>query len=379
MDRRSFVHRLGATAGVACFGGQICDMVLGTIENAYAFSYTESLSDVEARYYKKLADGIVECELCPRGCRVSDVERGFCGVRENQKGIYKTLVYSRVCSMNIDPIEKKPLFHFHPATSAFSIATAGCNVNCKFCQNWDISQVRPEQVRNVLLTPDDVVTQCKNRSIPTIAYTYSEPVVFHEYMYDTAARGREDGLKSVVITGGYIKEKPLLDLLSVVDAVKVDLKAFSEKYYSEIVNGQLQPVLDTLKIIHQSGKWLEIVYLVVPTLNDTDSEFEGLCEWVMSSLSADVPVHFTRFHPMYLLTNLPPTPVVTLERAHAIAKKAGLRYPYIGNVPGHTAENTYCPKCGQVAIERYGYQIVKNNIAAGACSSCGQVIPGVWL
>ncbi len=378
MKRRSFVKRLGASAGLVCAGGHICDMVCGSLENAYAFGYEETLSDVEAKYYRKLPEDVIVCELCPRECLVSDVERGFCGVRENQGGTYKTLVHSRVCSMNIDPIEKKPFFHFHPGTTAFSIATAGCNVNCKFCQNWDISQVRPEQVRNVLLTPDALASECVTRKIPTIAYTYSEPVVFYEYMYDAAVRSRKDGIKNVVVTGGYIKEKPLRDLLKVVDAVKVDLKSFSEQYYKDIVNGELQPVLDALKIIHENGTWLEIVYLVVPTLNDKDDEFSALCKWVKSDLSPDVPVHFTRFHPTYLMTNLPPTPVATLERAYLIAKTEGLHYPYIGNVPGNKAENTYCPGCGEILIERYGYRIGQNKIVDGKCAGCGVAIPGVW-
>lgn len=378
MKRRSFVKKLGASAGLACVGGQLCNMVCGSLENAYAFGYEEKLSDVEAKYYKKLPEDIVVCELCPRECSVSDVERGFCGVRENRGGTYKTLVHSRVCSMNIDPIEKKPFFHFHPGTTAFSVATAGCNVNCKFCQNWDISQARPEQLRNVLLTPDALANECVSRKIPTIAYTYSEPVVFYEYMYDAAVRSRRDGIKNVVVTGGYIKEEPLRDLLKVVDAVKVDLKSFSEQYYKDIVNGELKPVLDALKIIHESGTWLEIVYLVVPTLNDKDDEFSALCKWVKSDLSPDVPVHFTRFHPTYLMTNLPPTPVATLERAYRIARDEGLRYPYIGNVPGNKAENTYCPDCGEILIERYGFRIGQNRIMDGKCAGCGVVIPGVW-
>jgi len=361
-----------------CAGGHICDVICGSLENAYAFGYTDSLSDVEARYYKKLEEDIIQCQLCPRECTVSDVERGFCGVRENQKGVYKTLVYNRACSMNIDPIEKKPLFHFRPGTTAFSIATAGCNVNCKFCQNWNISQVRPEQVQNIELTSDEIAAECIERNIPTVAYTYSEPVIFYEYMYDTAVRTRRDKIRNVVITGGYINEKPLLELLEVVDAVKVDLKSFSEQYYKDIVNGELKPVLESIKLIHKNGKWLELVYLVVPTLNDSDEEFRNLCRWVRDELSPDVPIHFTRFHPTYLMTNLPPTPVETLERAFAIAQDEGLNFPYVGNVPGNKGENTRCPKCGDVVIERHGFLIRKNNLKAGKCGVCGAAIPGVW-
>jgi len=353
-------------------------MICGTLENAYAFGYIDTLSDVEARHYEKLEEDVVKCKLCPRECLVSDVERGFCGVRENQRGTYKTLVYNRVCAMNIDPIEKKPLFHFMPGTTALSIATAGCNVNCKFCQNWNISQVRPEQVKNIELTSDEITAECLQRNIPTVAYTYSEPVIFYEYMYDTAVRARKEGIRSVVISGGYVQEKPLTELLEVVDAIKIDLKAFSDQYYKDIVNGELKPVLDNLKLIHKNGKWLEIVYLVVPTMNDSDEEFHNLCAWVRDELSPDVPVHFTRFHPTYLMTNLPPTPVTTLERAYEIARAENLHYPYIGNVPGSRGENTFCPDCGETVIERMGFQILKNNMKSGKCGACGEAIPGVW-
>lgn len=378
MKRRSFIKRLGATAGVMCAGGEFCRMICGTLENAYAFGYIDTLSDVEARHYEKLEEDVVKCKLCPRECLVSDVERGFCGVRENQRGTYKTLVYNRVCAMNIDPIEKKPLFHFMPGTTALSIATAGCNVNCKFCQNWNISQVRPEQVKNIELTSDEITAECLQRNIPTVAYTYSEPVIFYEYMYDTAVRARKEGIRSVVISGGYVQEKPLTELLEVVDAIKIDLKAFSDQYYKDIVNGELKPVLDNLKLIHKNGKWLEIVYLVVPTMNDSDEEFHNLCAWVRDELSPDVPVHFTRFHPTYLMTNLPPTPVTTLERAYEIARAENLHYPYIGNVPGSRGENTFCPDCGETVIERMGFQILKNNMKSGKCGACGEAIPGVW-
>jgi pyruvate formate lyase activating enzyme len=378
MKRRTFLKRMGATAGLACVGEPVCKMMCGMIENAYAFGYVEDLSDVEARHYVKLEDNIIRCELCPRECVISDVERGFCGVRENRKGTYKTLVYSRVCALNIDPIEKKPLFHFLPGTTAFSIATAGCNVNCKFCQNWNISQVRPEQVENLKLTPEEVAVECTSRSIPTVAYTYSEPVIFYEYMYDTAVRSRQEGIRNVVITGGYIQEKPLRELLKVVDAIKVDLKAFSQSYYKDIVNGELKPVLDAIKIIHQSGMWLELVYLVVPTLNDSESEIRQLCAWIRDELSVSVPVHFTRYHPTYLMTDIPPTPLGTLEKAYDIAKSEGLHYPYIGNVPGHRGENTYCPSCNSVVLERHGFSVNRNLVASGLCQKCGTKIPGVW-
>ncbi len=378
MNRRTLIKTLACGAGCAFLPVNPLKNGSALIENAIAFEKTDTLSHVEAMYYRKLEGTQIECELCPRHCLVTDLERGFCGVRENQDGNYYTLVHSRACAMNIDPIEKKPLYHFHPGTAAFSIATAGCNVNCKFCQNWDISQVRPEQVANVELSPEEITQICRQRSVPTIAFTYSEPVVFYEYMYDTCKESRKYGIRNAMITGGYIEKEPLLKIMPVLDAIKVDLKAFSEDYYRDIVNGELQPVLDALKIMHDHGIWLELVYLVVPTLNDSDREFTELCNWIVSNLGDSVPIHFTRFHPTYLLKNLPPTPVSSLERAYDVAKKAGLKYPYVGNVPGHEGEKTYCPACGNVVIDRSGFRIRSINLKDGCCTSCAHKIDGIW-
>jgi len=331
-----------------------------------------------ARYYKKLDAGIVECSLCPRRCKVSDLERGYCGVRENIGGEYYTLVYSKVCSANIDPIEKKPFFHFLPGTTAFSIATAGCNMNCKFCQNWSISQFRPEDVNSSDLTPTECAKVAYDNKCPTIAYTYSEPTIFYEYMSDCAAEGKKLGIRSAVVTAGYIEKDPLLELIPLVDAIKIDLKAFTDSYYKDICSGELQPVLNSLITIKESGTWLEIVYLMLPGLNDGKEEISNLCDWLLTNLGPDVPIHFTRFHPSYLLQNLPITPLESLEQAHTMAKTKGLHYPYIGNVYGHDAENTYCHKCGELVIGRKGFQITKNKLDKGKCPSCQQTIPGVW-
>jgi len=333
---------------------------------------------IEARHYEKLPKQKIKCKLCPRQCVIDDRERGYCGVRENRRGTYYSLVYSRLASAHSDPIEKKPFFHMLPGAMAFSIATAGCNVNCKFCQNWEISQSRPEQLRSVYAPPGEVAAAARQDRCPVIAYTYSEPVVFFEYTMDVARAGRDLGLRSVVVSGGYIQQDPLRELCAAVDAIKIDLKSFSEKYYKEVVNGELKPVLDTLAAIRKHGRWCEIVYLVVPTLNDSDSEFKALCKWIRAELGPDVPIHFTRFHPMYLLKNLPPTPVATLERAKAIADAEGLHYVYVGNVPGHPAENTYCPKCRKVVVERLGFTIKAMHLHKGKCQFCGQPIPGVW-
>jgi len=332
----------------------------------------------EARFYEKLPYKKIRCKLCPRECVIDDRERGYCGVRENRNGTYYTLVHSRVCSAHVDPIEKKPFFHFVPGSLACSVATAGCNVNCKMCQNWEISQVRPEQVQSEYLPPKKLASLARQYHCASIAYTYSEPVVFCEYVLDAAEAGHAQGVKSAVVTGGYIQQEPLLQLCRRVDAIKVDLKAYSERFYKEVVNGELKPVLNTLVTLRKQGIWNEIVYLVIPTLNDSDEEFKALARWVKSELGVDIPLHFSRFHPEYLLKNLPTTPLPALERAKAICDAEGLHYVYIGNVPGHPAESTYCPKCRRVVVERAGFTVRGVHLDRGKCVFCQQPIPGVW-
>jgi pyruvate formate lyase activating enzyme len=309
---------------------------------------------------------------------VADAERGGCGVRENRGGTYYTLVHSLACSVHLDPIEKKPFFHVLPGAQALSYATAGCNVECKFCQNWEISQFRPEQVRSQYLPPETLVEVARRNGVPLLSATYSEPVVFWEYVRDTAAAGRRLGVRSTVVSNGYAQEQALKDVLPLIAAMKVDLKAFTERFYRELVRGELKPVLKALEVIKASGTWLEIVVLLVPGQNDSEGEVRDLSRWVKANLGAEVPVHFTRFHPTYRLTNLPPTPVPTLERAWQVAKAEGLAFPYLGNVPGHPGENTTCPGCGKQLIRRVGFQVLDNVLASGKCPQCKRAIPGVW-
>ncbi len=377
LDRRSFLF---SAASASMAGG-----THGLFESLRAVPARESASGqdeerftVEARFYEKLPDKKIQCKLCPRECKVGDRERGYCGVRENRGGVYYSLVHSRVCAAHVDPVEKKPLFHYLPGTLAFSLATAGCNVNCKFCQNWDISQARPEQIPAQYMPPKSVAQLAAQWHCPTIAYTYSEPVIFAEFLMDAADAGHAAGIRSVVVSNGYIGDEALRAAYGKMDAVKIDLKAFSDSYYQKVVAGELKPVLDTLVTLRKMDKWTEIVYLVVPTLNDSDAEFKGLVRWVKGNLGADVPVHFTQFHPDYLMKNLPITPVGTLERARQIAMAEGLHFVYIGNVPGHPAENTYCPQCKELLVERTGFAIRKMLIQGGACPKCKRAIPGVW-
>jgi pyruvate formate lyase activating enzyme len=333
----------------------------------------------EAMFYERQPDERIKCTLCPRECVIGDRERGWCGVRENHKGTYYTLVYGNPCAVHVDPIEKKPFFHFLPASTAYSISTAGCNFNCKYCQNWQISQRRPEQTENVYLPPKKVVEYARMNGCRSIAYTYAEPTVFYEYMYDTARLARQKGVRNVIVSAGYMNQRPLEQLCEMVDAIKIDLKAFRDKFYREICSGQLEPVLNAIKTIKQKGVWLEIVDLVVPTLNDSVEEFHDLASWVMDELGPDVPLHFSRFYPMYQLKNLPPTPIATLEKAREEAMKVGLRYVYLGNVnPTHEGNNTFCPNCSRLLIRRMGFFVIKNDVVSGKCRYCDWEVPGVW-
>lgn len=374
ISRRHFLSKSAQMCGAGA-------LWLPAMGNAHLLPQSDKFDEFtrEAKFYEKLPNRKIKCVLCPRECAIDDQETGYCGVRENFGGTYYTRVYGRACSANVDPIEKKPLFHFLPGSLAFSIATAGCNVLCKFCQNWEISQSRPDQIDNYKLFPRDVANYSSQNNCRSIAYTYNEPVIFFEYMYDCAVEGHIKNVRSVMISNGYIQQQPMKELCSVLDAVKIDLKAFTEKFYREIVAGKLQPVLDTLVVLKKENMWTEIVYLIIPTLNDDPEELKAMCKWIMSELGPDVPIHFSRFHPVYRLQNLPPTPLKTLETAREIALEAGIHFAYLGNVPGHEGENTFCPNCKKVIIRRIGYQILENHISKnGACEFCSARIAGVW-
>lgn len=321
---------------------------------------------------------IVECRLCARHCRLSEGERGDCRVRINLNGKLFSLVYSKPCAVHVDPIEKKPLYHVLPKSGAFSIATAGCNLHCKFCQNWGISQRPPEETTNYDMPPQAVVDHAARNKCRSIAYTYSDPIIFYEYMYDTARLARQHGLLNLMITAGYIEEEPLRELCPYIDAANVDLKGITEEYYRDMCSATLAPVLKAIKIMREEGVWVELTNLVVPTWNDKDSDIRGLCRWIADNLGPDVPLHFSRFWPQHQLKNLPPTPHARLDSARRIAQEEGLHYSYVGNIPGHDGNSTYCPHDGKLLIKRVGYHIIENNIVDGTCRFCHQPIPGIW-
>ncbi len=331
----------------------------------------------EASYWVKTDDGI-RCVKCPNECKLAPGDTGLCRNRVNHEGKMYTIAYGNPCAVHVDPIEKKPFFHFLPTTRAFSIAAAGCNFRCLNCQNWEISQSSPYDTTNDDLMPAAVVEQCRANHCASIAYTYSEPTTFFEYAYDTAKMARTKGIKSVLKSNGYIQETPLRDLCKVLDGANIDLKTFDDATYVRLSSGSLAPVLRTLKVLKEEGVWLEITCLMIPGWTDDLSQTKRMCEWLAGNGLADCPVHFTRFMPLYKLTQLPLTPVATLESAREIALKAGIRYPYVGNVPGHSAENSYCHSCGKMIIERRGYMILQNHVVKGACEYCEAKIPGVW-
>ena len=384
LTRREFLSRtLQSAAGLYAFS------LLHGVANAQtddksttltaAKSEISSRFGADARWWEPMGkNNIVRCKLCPHQCSVPDGQRGLCGVRQNMDGKYKTLVYSRPVSMHVDPIEKKPLFHFLPTSKAFSLATAGCNFGCKFCQNWEISQAKPEEIPSEYQPPEKIVEMAKKEGTPILAYTYSEPIIFYEYMYDIAKAGKKENLRSVMISNGFINKEPLQELCKVLSAVKIDLKAFTDKYYKEVCSGERDPVLNTLKTLKEIGIWYEIVVLIVPTLNDGEQENREMCRWIVNNLGPDVPVHYSQFFPTYKMMNLPRTPVLTIERCHDIAKAEGIHFVYLGNVWNHKYENTFCPKCDKLLIRRQGYYTKIEALKDGKCAGCGTTIPGVW-
>ena len=320
----------------------------------------------------------VSCRLCAQNCLIAPGQRGRCKARINVDGELRSLVYGRPISVHVDPIEKKPFYHFLPGSRAFSMSTSGCPLSCKFCQNWEISQARPEDFHPAYVAPERVAQAATADRAPVIAFTYNEPTVFFEYLTDIARAARKQDVRSVIVSCGFMNEAPLAEMCEVLAGVKIDLKGFSEDFYRNVCSAELKPVLRSIKQVADSGRHLELVNLVVPTLNDSPKMLTELVKWVVGEVGPHVPVHFTRFHPDYKLRHLPPTPVATLERARELALKHGMLYPYVGNVPGHPGNNTYCPKCGEMVIERRGFFIAAVRLEHGKCKSCKTEIQCVW-
>ncbi len=333
----------------------------------------------EALLYEKQDNMIVRCNLCAHRCRINPDRIGICGVRENRDGILYSLVYKTLVAENIDPIEKKPFFHVLPASSSYSIATAGCNFACVFCQNHEISQM-PRVTRMIAgdeVSPDEIVRQAKNKGCKTIAYTYTEPTIYFELAYDTAKIACEHGLKNVFVTNGYMTSEMLEMIAPYLSAANVDLKSFRDEFYKKQCGAKLAPVLDSLKKMKSLGIWAEITTLLIPTLNDSEEELKDIADFI-ASLGRETPWHISRFHPQFKKRDLPPTPLSSLHRAAQIGKQAGLKYVYCGNVPGDQGENTYCFKCNHLLIERYGFRVVNVNLVGNKCANCGAVLEGIF-
>jgi len=321
---------------------------------------------------------ILQCDLCPKRCPIEPGQSGECRIRVNLDGELVAVTYGHPCSVNVDPVEKKPLFHFLPGTDILSLATVGCNLHCKNCQNWEISQANPEEKQAYALSPEEIPNVAKKHACRSIAYTYSDPIVYYEYTLDSSVRAKDAGLKNVLVTAGYINEEPWKELCGYTDAANIDLKAYSDKFYREVCEASLEPVLNSLVLAKSVGVWVEVTNLLIPTLNDEEGMIRDLSRWVMQNLGKETPLHFSRFFPQYRMRNLPPTPGSTLERARQIAKAEGLYNVYVGNLTTPEGENTYCPSCNRLLVERRGYTILQNELDGQRCPYCQTEVAGIW-
>jgi pyruvate formate lyase activating enzyme len=334
----------------------------------------------EALFYEREGKWRVRCGLCRFRCLIAEGARGNCAVRENRGGTLYSLVYGRLCAEQVDPIEKKPLFHVMPGSTSYSIATVGCNFHCRHCQNYTISQIeRDAPIGGEEQTPQEIVERARYNNCRSISYTYTEPTIFFEFAYDTARLSHEAGLKNIFVTNGYISREALAMIAPYLDAANIDLKSYSEGFYRDIVHARLSEVLDSIIEYRKQGIWIELTTLIIPGLNDSDTQLQGIASFIVANLGVDTPWHVTQFYPTYKMTDYPRTPVNTLRKARSIGRAAGLHYVYEGNVPGGGGENTWCPSCSTLLIERSGFAIVTNRLRDGACPACDTAIAGIGM
>lgn len=320
----------------------------------------------------------VQCGLCPKHCVIGPGESGECRIRVNLDGKLTAVTYGHPCSIHLDPIEKKPLFHMLPGTPILSIATVGCNLHCKNCQNWQISQCNPEKSTAYALPPEDIPALANEHNCRSIAYTYTEPAVYYEYALESSIKAREAGLKNVLVTAAYINKEPWRRLCRHVDAANIDLKGMTDEFYRDVCGATLKPVQDALVTAKEEGVMVEVTNLVIPTLNDSDDDLKRLSSWIKQNLGAETPLHFSRFSPQYRMEHLPPTPSATLSKARQIAEAEGLKYVYVGNILSKQGENTYCPGCGRALIKRKRFNVRRNKVRNGRCPHCGEEVYGIW-
>ncbi len=384
ISRRLVVKRLASGLGMGWLGYEgVGEFVLGRKERELAMGFhndAPSQPDAFSRpaAYGEPAGRLVRCTLCPHACTLGEGDRGLCRVRAVKGGRLLTLGYGNLCSMAMDPIEKKPLYHFLPRTPILSVAMGGCNLRCLNCQNWEISQARPEDVKRLEALPERLVQVALQRGAPSIAFTYTEPLVTFEYVRDASQEARRKGVRTVLVTAGFVQEKPLRELCRSIDAVTLDVKAFRDSFYREVSSARLAPVLRTLEVLREEGVWIEVSFLMVPTLSDEPSEVGAFAAWVAEKLGPETPLHILRFHPAHRLTHLPPTPLHALQGARQAATGAGLRHVYVGNAPGSDGGRTRCAGCGRALVEREGFRVVADELRDGACPACGRKLSGVF-
>ncbi len=377
VTKRSFL-KLGV-GGACAFCLARLPGVSSGLQSAQAQTAQKGLiKTTRSPWSKSLEAQRLQCTLCPKACELAPDERGICRVRENRGGDCYSLVHGNPCLIQMDPIERKPFFHVLPGSRSLSVSTAGCNIECKFCEVWDMALVYPEDVYAYDMPPATIIAQAKENQARSVSYTFGEPIAFYEYMADMGALAKESGLLSLMHSSGYINKAPLEKLCEAIDGVNIDLKGFTDDFYRDVCDGELAPVLDSLQLLKKAGIHIEITNIVIPTLNDDVAVIREMCSWIKTELGAETPIHFARFYPLYKLANLPPTPVSTLDAAREAAFDTGLEYVYIANVTDHEGENTFCPKCGKKVIARMGFMVEEMHIQDGKCAQCGHAIPGIW-
>ncbi len=380
MNRKEFL-KLGACSlcslGLAAPAGSIAAQSLAPSDEALT-ARRGFMNPREASWFQNIDGSRIRCGLCPNDCLLEKGQRSLCRVRENREGKGYTLAYGNPALIQEDPVERKPFFHVLPGSRALSVSTAGCNLECRFCEVWDMALVKPEEVHAYDMPPRAVVNHARTSGLAAVSFAFGEPVIFYEYMADTARLSKEEGLINMVHTAGYIRPEPLKELCSLMDAANVDLKSFEPEFYRDVVGGEIKHVLDCLKTIRENKVHLEITSIVIPTLNDDPKLISRMCKWIVRELGPDVPLHLARFYPLYRLSGLPRTPVSTLDRARETALEAGLEFVYVARVTGHEGENTFCPDCREKIIHRVGFIIDEMHLNDGSCRFCGRKIPGIW-
>ncbi len=380
LTRRGFIKTTGKCAlGAVCGGMLLKGLALDAFGADAAAGDKVTAIEADKNYWSKGENNLVTCALCPNVCVLKPGQVSYCRTRRNHDGVLFTHAYNNPCILTLDPVEKIPFYHFMPGSGkALVVATAGCNLHCTYCQNWEQSQAEPDKLKNFHVTPEEAVKGAATKKCVAIAYTYTDPMAFYEYGRDIARLAKDAGLPTLFGTAAYLHPKPMEELCKYASAFAVTLKGFNEAFYRKVTGVKLAPVLKSLETIRKSGPWLELVNLILPTVNDDPNEMREMCKWIKTNLGEDTPLHFEQFSPLYRLKDLPRTPISTLEEARGIAQEAGLKFAYISNYSPHDGNQTTCPKCKAMLIRRLGFTVLENRVKGGSCPDCGTKVPGVW-